>query len=114
LLALVTAGGVMPPTLKEAADALKIDAGRARKIAEVLVLRGQIDRVSPEIFYSRAVLGDVRDRLASHLAREGQITPAGFRDLIAGSRKYCIPLLDWFDRSGMTIRVGDVRKLRRM
>jgi len=32
---------------------------------------------------------------------------------IAASRKYGIPLLDWFDRAGLTIRVGDVRKLRR-
>jgi selenocysteine-specific elongation factor len=37
---------------------------------------------------------------------------SAFRDLIGSSRKYTIPLLEFFDRDGLTIRVGDVRRLK--
>jgi hypothetical protein len=37
---------------------------------------------------------------------------ARFRDLIGTSRKYAVPLLEWFDAVGITIRSGDVRTLR--
>ena len=37
---------------------------------------------------------------------------ARFRDLIGTSRKYAVPLLEWFDAAGITIRNGDVRTLR--
>ncbi len=112
-LSLVETAGVTPPTIKEGADALGIPVDRARKVAGVLALRGQLVKISADMFYSAAALDGIRERLARYLEGAGEISPAGFRDLIAASRKHCIPLLDWFDRSGMTIRVGDVRKLRR-
>ena len=51
-------------------------------------------------------------KLRRFLEQEGRITPAGFRDLIEASRKYTIPLLDYFDRSGLTVRSGDYRRLQ--
>ena len=39
------------------------------------------------------------------------MTAASFRDLIGSSRKYTIPLLEYFDRDGLTIRIGDIRRL---
>ncbi len=38
------------------------------------------------------------------------MTAASFRDLIGSSRKYTIPLLEYFDRDGLTIRIGDIRR----
>ena len=43
----------------------------------------------------------------------GEISAAVFRDLIGASRKYAIAFLDWCDRTGVTTRVGDMRRLRR-
>jgi hypothetical protein len=37
---------------------------------------------------------------------------AAFRDLIGTSRKFSIALLTYFDRTGFTLRVGDIRRLR--
>jgi selenocysteine-specific elongation factor len=42
------------------------------------------------------------------------MTPAQFKDMTAGaSRKFLIPLLEYFDSKNVTLRVGDVRKLRK-
>ena len=42
----------------------------------------------------------------------GEITAATYRDALKASRKFAIALLDYFDHSGVTTRVGDARKLR--
>jgi selenocysteine-specific elongation factor len=46
------------------------------------------------------------------LTEKGEMTAASFRDLIGSSRKYTIPLLEFFDRDGLTIRIGDIRRLK--
>ncbi|MBI5506885.1 MAG: selenocysteine-specific translation elongation factor [Deltaproteobacteria bacterium] len=109
----IAAAGLMPPIVKDLADELRIDAKKVATVAAVLVERGELVRVAADMYYARAALDEVESRLREFLTREGEITAAGFRDLISASRKYCIPLLDYFDRAGATIRVGDVRRLRR-
>ena len=51
---------------------------------------------------------DLLDKLAKI---EGEITLAGVRDLTNSSRKYILPLLEYFDSRGITRRVGDKRLL---
>ena len=81
---------------------------------------GRADPVGPRI--GTAGLAELAEQLAllgaqgvGQLQRRGeeQITAAGFRDLISASRKYSIPLLDYFDRSGVTVRSGDYRRALR-
>ena len=55
----------------------------------------------------------MKTALHQHLSGTGDITPATFRDLFGTTRKYAIPLLEYLDREGFTIRVGDTRRLRR-
>lgn len=111
--AAIAAGGLMPPIVKDLAEQLKVDAKKVATVAAVLVERGELVRVAADLYYSRTTLEEIEARLRDLLAREGEVTAAGFRDLISASRKYCIPLLDYFDRAAVTIRVGDVRRLRR-
>ena len=41
------------------------------------------------------------------------MTAAEFRDMLGTSRKYAVPLLEWLDAHGVTIRNGDYRTLRK-
>jgi selenocysteine-specific elongation factor len=109
----VSSAGVMPPTVKELAAEFAVDEARTLKVAGVLVVRGDLVKVAPDLFFARAAVDDLQARLVAHLTGDAGITAAAFRDLIAASRKYVIPLLDYFDRTGLTVRVGDVRRLRR-
>jgi selenocysteine-specific elongation factor len=54
-----------------------------------------------------------RDAAVSHLEMTGEMTLAGFRDLLGISRKYAQLLLERFDDEQITARVGDVRRLAR-
>ncbi|MGZ3478202.1 MAG: SelB domain-containing protein, partial [Polyangiales bacterium] len=51
-------------------------------------------------------------RLVAYLKEHGSITTGAFKDLVGSSRKYVVPLAEWFDGQKVTLRVGEVRKLR--
>ena len=78
-----------------------------------VVREGLVIRVSGDIFYDAKVLDCIRDQLIGHLKAKGEIIPAEFRELTGLSRKFMIPLLEFFDNEKLTIRVGDKRILRR-
>jgi len=62
--------------------------------------------------YRGAYIRALRARLETALHRNGHITVAEFRDLAGTSRKYAVPLLEFFDAAGVTLRSGDIRVLR--
>ncbi len=112
LYEVVSKAGSMPPTLKQLEEDLGLDSRRVALLTQVLSERGRLVKVSTELFFTAEVVSAMERTLRGFLAERGEISAAEFRDLITASRKYCIPLLDYFDRGGVTVRVGDVRKLR--
>jgi selenocysteine-specific elongation factor len=83
----------------------------AQEAYETLLATGGLVKVHDAIYRGTQV-ADVRARVEGVLRKEGTMTMARFRDLIGTSRKYAVPLLEWFDAAGITIRNGDVRSLR--
>lgn len=71
---------------------------------------GELVRVG-EHLYGGSQIAEIRHRLEGMLVAEGTITAARFRDLVGSSRKYAVPLLEYFDRIVVTLREGDVRRL---
>jgi len=83
----------------------------AQEAYETLLATGGLVKVHDAVYRGTQVAG-VRARVEGALRKEGTMTMARFRDLIGTSRKYAVPLLEWFDAAGITIRNGDVRTLR--
>jgi selenocysteine-specific elongation factor len=78
---------------------------------DALVVSGALVTIGAHV-YRRAQIDEIRRRLGAALAGDRTITPAQFRDALATTRKYALPLLEWFDATGVTVRDGDVRRLR--
>jgi len=57
-------------------------------------------------------LEKLRNDYKARLIKDGKATPASFKDLTGLSRKYIIPLMEYFDTNKLTVRVGDHRILR--
>ena len=106
-------GDLTPPDRKQLEADLGASPERLGEVLKVLEQRGDVVRVAPDLFYDRAALEEARRRLVDFLGERPEITVADFRDLIGASRKYALALLEYFDRSAATLRVGDARKLRR-
>jgi selenocysteine-specific elongation factor len=58
-------------------------------------------------------LAAVRERVRKLAERDGEVTLAGLRDELQTSRKFAQALLEHCDAERLTLRVGDVRRLRR-
>ncbi|MFQ5478097.1 MAG: selenocysteine-specific translation elongation factor [Candidatus Binatia bacterium] len=112
LAVIIEEGDCMPPFLKEVENRLGLDARKLNDVVGVLVRRRRVVRVSADFICSKKVLRRIEKTLRDCLIEEESITAGRFRDLISASRKYCIPLLDYFDRAGVTVRQGDYRRLR--
>src|ERR1700722_13463185 len=113
--AALTSAEFQPPDLKQLAEALKIPTSQLPHLRTVLVAmerQGRIVKIATDLYFSRAAADAAKVRLVDYLATHREITAATFRDLLGASRQFAIALLDHFDHTGVTTRVGDIRRLR--
>jgi len=110
---LLADGGFTPPDLRQLEEASRVPRARLAGVLGVLEKEGRVVRVAPDLYYARDAAGRAKELVVAHCRAHGEINAATFRDLIGASRKFAIAFLDWCDRTGVTVRVGDVRKLRR-
>jgi selenocysteine-specific elongation factor len=104
-----------PPELKLLAELLKIppsELPRLRTVLAAMEREGRVVKIATDLYFSRAASDAAHARLLEYLKTKPEITAAIFRDLLGASRKFAIALLDYFDRIGVTTRVGDARRLR--
>lgn len=81
-----------------------------RETLHLLVRRGELVAVSPELVYLPPTARRLEEAIA---AMPDEFTVADFRDALEISRKYAVPILEWADERGLTRRRGDVRVPRR-
>jgi selenocysteine-specific elongation factor len=105
-------GGAHPPAVAEVAAAIGRPEARVDWAVEALCQRQELVRVAPGILFHRSVVDQARERLVAHIRSAGRLESVDFKYLLDTSRKYAIPLLDYFDRIGLTRRVGYTRYLR--
>jgi selenocysteine-specific elongation factor len=70
-------------------------------------------KVKADLYYAAEPITSIREKLVSYLKEKMEITPGDFRELTGLSRKFMIPLLEYFDQEKLTIRVGEKRVLRK-
>ncbi len=112
IFSLIQKGKNQPPLLKEIIVAVGSDQKRIRSLLGILEKEGKIVRVKDEIYFSSEYVSEVKAKLIDYIKKHGGVTPSQFNEITASSRKYNIPLLEYFDREKFTLRVGDQRVLR--
>ena len=104
--------GMTPDRPKLVADVVGADAKTAKAAMDKLLSSGVLVRVKSDLYYDAHTVGEVRAKLEAHLEQHGQITPPEWKELTGVSRKFAIPLAEYFDDIKLTLRVGDLRKRR--
>jgi selenocysteine-specific elongation factor len=69
-------------------------------------------KISEDLYYHAETIAELRDRLVNRIRERGDIDAQGSKELSGLSRKFSIPLLEYFDRIKITLRIGDKRVLR--
>ncbi len=95
-------GGRGPAGIDRSADA----------VFDSLLESGVLVAASPEIVFHRDAIGEAEALIRAEIGKAGQLASSDFKDLIGTTRKYVIPLLEYFDDVGLTARDGNVRRLR--
>lgn len=106
-------GGAEPPTIKELCDLVRSGEKEVLEHLNLLAREGRAVKIKSDIFYAPQPLSGLREKLVAFLRDKGEIMPPQFRELTGLSRKFMIPLLEYFDQEKVTIRVGDKRMLRK-
>ena len=112
---LYLAAGVEAPTVDEALTRAGVSAtqrAQSRKIMQLLIDDRKLVRIQGEMFMHAQVLEELKTKLRDYGSQhepERLIDVAAFKDLAGVSRKYAIPLLEFFDREQVTRRAGDKR-----
>jgi len=101
-----------PPDLKEIEKQAAVPRNRLNEVIRLLEREGSVVRITTDMYFLASSIEQLRATLVRFLTEKGEMNAAAFRDLIGSSRKYTIPLLEYFDRAGLTIRIGDIRKLK--
>jgi selenocysteine-specific elongation factor len=108
-----TEGGLTPPYFRELVRAVDIDPAAAKDVLQLLIDEGHILRTKDDLYFHKSAIGDLEQRLVAFLEENGEITTPQFKEMTGASRKFVIPLLEFFDARNVTIRIGDSRKLRK-
>jgi selenocysteine-specific elongation factor len=109
------AAGVEAPSLDEVMTKADVPAARraqARKLLQLLIDGRKLIRIQAEMFMHERVVEDLKIKLQTYASQhepDRLIDVPAFKDLAGVSRKYAIPLLEFFDREHVTRRAGDKR-----
>ena len=104
--------GLTPSSLTEVMNKFKNQKTKAQSIIKLMLKEGDLIQINEELCFARETLEKLRNNYKAQLIKEGKATPANFKELTGLSRKYIIPLMEYFDMSKLTVRVGDHRILR--
>jgi selenocysteine-specific elongation factor len=104
-------GGLQPPYFREVKD--KFPGQTGTDVLQVMVKKGLLIKVKEDLFFHKRVLENLERQLIAFLKEKGEISTPQFKDMTGASRKYTIPLIEYFDKSQVTVRVGDTRILRK-
>jgi selenocysteine-specific elongation factor len=112
LAELLAGQGLAPAVTAELAAEAGIEVGLARKALGKLATEGRVVRLGSDMHFDSHAVDEAKARIVAHLHGAGTITAGEARDVLGSSRKYVVPLLEYFDAVGVTKREGDARVLR--
>jgi len=112
LLQAITSAGLEPPDLKSLTTRLGIKKpSLAVELLTLLVEEERIVEVAPGLWYDAQIEAEIRRRVTARLKQVETMSMAELRDLLGTTRRYALPLGEYLDRVGVTLRDGDHRRL---
>ena len=88
------------------------EAQIAKEVFEVLVETGVLIQVDEKVFFHKQTIDKAKEIIIQHIKSHGKLTLNDCRELFNVTRKYMLPLLYHFDKTGVTLRIGDDRVLK--
>ena len=101
-----------PPRPKDIPAELRLPEPQVKTMLDRLIAGKQLVRVKPDLYVHADAIAALRTRLLAFLDAHKTIDAQQWKELTGASRKFSIPLAEYFDTERVTLRVGDVRRKR--
>jgi len=103
--------GSQPPTVKECEAKTEKNRASVASLIALAVTEGDLIEISSDFCLHADVEAEMKQTLAKEIEAAGGLTLSQIRELLATTRKYAVPICEYFDRIGFTKRDGDLRML---
>ncbi|GAW93669.1 selenocysteine-specific translation elongation factor [Calderihabitans maritimus] len=100
-----------PPSLAHIQDRIGITGEQLEELLRYLLRTDKLVKVSEDLFFHADAVKVAQEKIGNYLSKHEQISLGEARDLLESSRKFVLPLLEYFDQVRFTRRVGDIRVL---
>jgi selenocysteine-specific elongation factor len=101
-----------PPDLPQIVRETSLDRGAVAQMMRILERERAVIRVASDFYFLSNAVEEVKRIVREELRDRPDITPAMFRDRLGITRKHAIPLLEYLDAAGVTLRIGGRRQVR--
>jgi selenocysteine-specific elongation factor len=104
-----------PPRVRDIAANVDVTEADVRRLLKLLGRLGKVDEVAPDHFFLRDTIAEMVE-IATDVAANAEANQFGaaqFRDRLDNGRKVAIQILEFFDRHGLTLRRGDLRRINK-
>jgi selenocysteine-specific elongation factor len=96
-----------PPSVKQSIEVV------SEEVLKALIETGQLVQLNEDVLLAPEHYHEMRQAVIDHINHRGSITLAELRDKFDTSRKYAVAVLEYMDKTGLTVRHGDKRILNK-
>ncbi|MBC8311686.1 MAG: selenocysteine-specific translation elongation factor, partial [Candidatus Marinimicrobia bacterium] len=111
LITILNAEGFTSSRYDELANKLEADKEKVLLLLNIAEQRGDVLRLDESLMFTRGNFSSLREKVVKFFEKESELSVSQFKDLADTSRKYAVPLLEYFDKQKITYRDGNCRKL---
>lgn len=106
--------GLATATIKETMEQFhEYRESLVKEVINLLLREEKLMKISESLYYDAKLISELQEKLVGFIREEGEIDAPRFKEMTGLTRKFSIPILEYFDRIKLTIRVGDKRILRK-
>lgn len=106
--------GLAPPNYKEVVEGVsELPEKQVHQVINLLIQDKQLTKVTESLFFDTQQLEALAAQVTEFIRKHGEIDAPRFKELTGLTRKFSIPLLEYFDKIKLTIRIDDKRVLRK-
>ncbi|HHV16863.1 MAG TPA: selenocysteine-specific translation elongation factor [Gelria sp.] len=98
-----------PPGIDELRNMSGLSEDDFNELLAYMIEAGLLVKVNQEIVFSSQAIEEGKKRLTAYFEKEKELSLATARDILKTTRKYALPLVEYYDRIRFTRRVGDIR-----
>ncbi|MCA9218201.1 MAG: selenocysteine-specific translation elongation factor [Planctomycetales bacterium] len=102
-----------PPTVKECQAAAPKNQASVPQLISLAASDGDLVEISSDFFIHADVERELKEKLIEAMPDGNGLTLSEIREMLQTTRKYAVPICEYLDRTGFTVRDGDLRRIKK-